>query len=43
MLRFILDRAANQLRTDAAVFVAMWLAFACWPFDLIFDLIGIAP
>lgn len=43
MIRFILDRAFCQLRTDAAVLVAMWLAFACWPFDLIFDLIGVAP
>lgn len=43
MTRFVLDRALDSVRHDVATFVVMLITALCWPFDLIFDLIGIAP
>lgn len=43
MTRFILDRAMCSIRHDVATFVVMFITAWCWPLDLVFDLIGIAP
>jgi hypothetical protein len=41
MIRFILDRAIAQARTDMAVVVAVILAALTWPWDLALDLLGV--
>lgn len=43
MIRFILDRALADIRRDVVTFAVIVIAATCWPFDLVFDLLGIAP
>lgn len=43
LLRFVIDRAIIQARTDAAVVIAVILAALTWPWDLVLDIVGIGP
>lgn len=42
-LRFLFDRSLDVLRHDAATFVVLVLTAMCWPFDLVLDVMGVAP
>lgn len=41
MIRFILERALDNVRRDVVTLAVILLALACWPFDLILDLLGV--
>lgn len=43
ILRFLFDRSLDAVRHDAATFVVLVLTALCWPFDLVFDVMGVAP
>lgn len=43
LARYIFDLMMLGIRRDVVTFAVILLAYACWPFDLVFDLLGIAP